>query len=452
MRDALYEDLSAVRRARLHAGAAEALELCRGCHPAAVELARHYFLAAQVVRPEKCIPYLLEAAGVAMESLAHEHAELHLRRALGLLGMMPASDRRDHIELWVQTRLGLVLGTTAGPAAPEVAEVFARAHDLCASSGKEATELPMIYGPFLFAWAAGDRAGAHQHANQLLDLAARSHDPRYLLAGHLAKGMVLFDQGEPAAAAGRFEHVTILADSLADPSLASVLHADPRVSGRIMRAQAVALADPHDQSEALAGEGVALARRIEHPYSEAVALASAAFVAVVCDRPGTARRAAEAAIDHSTAHAFPVMASAAVGLRGWAIARQGDTSTGLSVLRDHVAATMISGISRVRHFHLALLAEVELWAGLLDDALATAAQGLHEATIIGSCFYAAELHRIRGAALLAATPALVDQAEASYIEARALARRQGALRLAQRADAGIQACHRHERPALRASR
>ncbi|MBA2437557.1 MAG: hypothetical protein H0V52_04290 [Acidimicrobiia bacterium] len=63
--------------------------------------------------------------------------------------------------------------------------------------------------------------------------------------------------------------------------------------------------------------------------------------------------------------------------------------------------------SRVQHFHLALTADVELRAGLLDDALATVAQALAEAEATGSCFYEAELHRLRGATLLASSPALL---------------------------------------------
>jgi adenylate cyclase len=94
----------------------------------------------------------------------------------------------------------------------------------------------------------------------------------------------------------------------------------------------------------------------------------------------------------------------------------------------------------VRHFHLALTADVELRAGLLDDALATVAQALAEAT--GSCFYEAELHRLRGATLLASSPALVDEAEASFLQAVEVTRAQGALRLVKRAHAGLRSCRR----------
>lgn len=81
VRDALYDELSGTRRARLHARVAEALEVSRGPDDAAVELARHVYLARQVVGAEKCIPYLLRAAEAAMLRLAHERAEQHLRRA-----------------------------------------------------------------------------------------------------------------------------------------------------------------------------------------------------------------------------------------------------------------------------------------------------------------------------------------------------------------------------------
>lgn len=448
VRDALYDELSSTRRARLHARVAGALEARCGPDGAAVELARHFFLARQVVGAEKCIPYLLRAAEAAMLRLAHERAEQHLHRALDLLASMPADEERDRRELWVQTRLGLVVGTTAGPAAPEVAKVFARARALCASTGNPAVELPMIYGPFLFAWAGADQAAAHGYADQLLDLAARSEDPRYLLGGHLAKGLILFDQGTLAAAGGHFERVTVLADSLADPWLANVLHADPRVTGRLLRAHVLTFTGRGDQSEALTHEGLELARQFDHAYTGAVALTMTAFTAVVGNRPGAAQELAEAGIEYATTRSFPHLVSGATGMLGWAIASRGDPATGLGLVRRHMAEA--SNFSRVRHFHLALTAEVELWAGLLDDALATVAQALAEAEATGSRFYVAELHRIRGATLVASSPALADEAEGAYTLAVEVARGQGAFVLAERAEAGLESCRQqHPSPTRR---
>jgi len=267
VRDALYDDLSGVGRARLHAQVAEALEVRQRGDEGAAEIAHHLFLARQIVGAERCIPPLLRAADLATNRLAHEQAEHHLRQALELLASLPASAERDRRELWVQTRLGLILGTTAGLQTPEATTVFARSRALCASTGDVGVELPDLYGLFLFAWSGADEVAAHHQADQLLDLAAHSEDPKYLLGGHLAKGLVLFDQGALPPAGRHFERVGVLADSLADPWLASVLYADPRVTGRLLRSQVLALTGPFEQSHYLATAGLELARRIEHPFT-----------------------------------------------------------------------------------------------------------------------------------------------------------------------------------------
>jgi len=375
-----------------------------------------------------------------MNRLAHEQAEHHLRQALELLASLPASAERDRRELWVQTRLGLILGTTAGLQTPEATTVFARSRALCASTGDVGVELPDLYGLFLFAWSGADEVAAHHQADQLLDLAAHSEDPKYLLGGHLAKGLVLFDQGALTPAGRHFERASVLADSLADPWLASVLYADPRVTGRLLRSHVLALTGPFEQSHHLAAAGLELARRIEHPFTEAVALALVAFSAVLGRRPEAAQAAAEATIEFCTARAFSHLVATAVGVQGWAMAVRGDAAAGLPLVRHRLAEAGTDSSSRVRHFHLALTAEVEQLAGLYDDALNTGATGLADAESGGSRFYEAELHRIRGTTLLAVSPTLAGEAAASFLRAAEVAREQGAQLLVLRAEAGLQSC------------
>lgn len=450
VREAIYDDLSRLQRARLHARLGEALELRYGRNAEPEALARHFLLSHQVVGAERCIPYLLDAADVAMNRLAYERAAQHLRTVLDLLVSTPSSAERDHRELWVQTRLGLVLGATVGHAAPELASVFARSRALCATRRDDPVELATVFGFFLFAWMTADHVAAHGHADELFDLAARTQDPKHLLGGHLAKGLVLFDQAELAAAQRHFQQVAVLADSLQDPRLASVLHADPRVSSRFLLAQVLALAGGVDQARRLASEGLALARNIGHPYSEATALTSAAFCEVLCHRSAAAQDLAETAIDYCSARGYSSLAFSASGLLGWAMAVRGDVAAGLPLLRRNLVEAETCTPARVRHFHLALAADVERRAGLLDEALATVAEGL--ADVQGSCFYEAELHRIRGVTLRAAAVTLAGEAEESLRRAAEVARRQGAQLLVQRAEGELASLLRRARIPATSSR
>jgi len=163
-----------------------------------------------------------------------------------------------------------------------------------------------------------------------------------------------------------------------------------------------------------------------------------AFSAVLGRRPEAAQRAAEATIEFCTARPFSHLVTVAVGVQGWAMAVRGDAAAGLPLVRHRLAEAGTDSSSRVRHFHLALTAEVEQLAGLYDDALNTVATGLAEAG--GSRFYEAELHRIRGTTLLAVSPTLAGEAAASFLRAAEVAREQGAQLLVLRAEAGLQSC------------
>ncbi len=85
VQQALYEELSAVRRARLHARVGAALENLAPDDARLSELARHFYRAAPAVGPEKAVAYALEAAAEAQARLAYEAVEEHLGRALELI-------------------------------------------------------------------------------------------------------------------------------------------------------------------------------------------------------------------------------------------------------------------------------------------------------------------------------------------------------------------------------
>ena len=88
VREAIYDDVSRVRQARLHARVAEHLGDGAGAH---------WWLAAPVVGTGSALPHLLAAADHALAALAHEEAAEHLRHALELLAAEPASTDRHTV-------------------------------------------------------------------------------------------------------------------------------------------------------------------------------------------------------------------------------------------------------------------------------------------------------------------------------------------------------------------
>jgi DNA-binding CsgD family transcriptional regulator len=84
VRRALYDRLSAVRRAELHLRVGEALEAAAASGPRAAlaALAHHFELAAPIDGPRRATAYSLLAARAASAALAYEDAAAHLRTAL----------------------------------------------------------------------------------------------------------------------------------------------------------------------------------------------------------------------------------------------------------------------------------------------------------------------------------------------------------------------------------
>ncbi|HUZ28033.1 MAG TPA: AAA family ATPase [Solirubrobacteraceae bacterium] len=96
IREALYEGMSASRRARIHRQVAAALE-GRSASPGT--LAYHFTRAASAEDAEKAIAYAIEAAAAATLLLAHEEAAEHYSRALEVLDRYQPEAERQRLEL-----------------------------------------------------------------------------------------------------------------------------------------------------------------------------------------------------------------------------------------------------------------------------------------------------------------------------------------------------------------
>ena len=132
VRDVIYDGLSRVRRARLHARVGEALDRHPGVDPADGALARahHWWSATAVVGADVVLPHLLAAADQATGRLAHEDAEQQLRRALMLLAAEPPSPERTRSELGVQLRLAALSAQLTGAASASTFATVTRAAEL----------------------------------------------------------------------------------------------------------------------------------------------------------------------------------------------------------------------------------------------------------------------------------------------------------------------------------
>src|SRR5262245_16781719 len=105
VRETLYHDLPAVRRAELHRAIGRALEAIRSADSGGAriaELAHHYFHAASLGEARKAADYALAAGDLAITALGYEDAAGHYTRALELLPLIPSDppfEVRVHLAL-----------------------------------------------------------------------------------------------------------------------------------------------------------------------------------------------------------------------------------------------------------------------------------------------------------------------------------------------------------------
>jgi predicted ATPase len=174
---------------------------------------------------------------------------------------------------------------------------------------------------------------------------------------------------------------------------------------------------------------VALARRLNHPFSVAFALFMGGTAAHWLRRDIAAQReyAAEV-IAVSGAQRFPLWLGLGRAYLAAARVMQGDAEA-LPEMVDGLAlaaeTSTTGGNQAGAPGMFAALAEAQQAAGQLPEAQATVAMALAVAAQTGQFFFDAELHRIDGDLTLA-TGGADDEAAARYHRALAIAREQGA--------------------------
>lgn len=427
VREAIAEDLTALRRARLHARLGHALESLHGDDPRhAVQLAHHFFSALPAASAEKAIRYALRAADLEMGRLAHEQAEAQLRRALEVARRLPAGPERDRRELDVLLPLSSWLTMTRGYAAPETGEVFGLAEQLCERLGETREMVRVLYGLMAFHLVGARYESCRQFADRLLQVATRSGDPAELVAAYQAVGLVALQTGDPTTGQRLLEEALTLDQGLHDPWLVAWFPIHPMVAVPVFLAWAVWLLGDRGRAWKLVEEARQFSSRHASDLSMAHALHFCAWLAVLDGDTASARQRTEEVVELSGQKGFPLYVAISAVLGGWARAQQGEAEEGITEIERGLAAMEATGAWMVHSFYLGLLADAQRRAGRPKEALGSVEHALTYVERAGERFHEAELHRLRGELLLETTNDRGAEAMEELEKALAVAREQGA--------------------------
>jgi predicted ATPase len=207
----LYQQMDAHERAYLHEAVGLAMEKLYGDQAAAiaVPLARHFQATG---RAEKAIHYLQIAAQAAVRKSAYTEGINHLRLALDLLAQLPPTDARDQQELTLQLALGQAFIAVKGYGAPDVAQAFTRARELCGQISALPQRFPILYGLYTYYFTRAEHHTARELAEQMWTLAQAQSESGYLLLAQRALGMTALQMGELAFARQHLTQVITLYD------------------------------------------------------------------------------------------------------------------------------------------------------------------------------------------------------------------------------------------------
>jgi predicted ATPase len=277
-RETLYDRVPSSRYRRWHQQIGLRKEMGYGAQARkiAAELAVHF---EQGRDAERALRYLQHAADNALRRSAYTDSVTHLTKALALLSALPETPKRAQRELKVQLALGAALTATRGYAAPEVEQTYARARTLCEQVGETSQVFSMLRGLAAFHQHRGALLTARELREQCLRLAQHTDEPTLLLEAHSHLGLTLSFLGEYAVARTHLEQGSALTDPMVQTALAK--HRSIIVPGVACLVYAVptlwCLGYPA-QALGRSQEALALAQKLAHHYSLAMARYFAAFL------------------------------------------------------------------------------------------------------------------------------------------------------------------------------
>jgi predicted ATPase len=166
-----------------------------------------------------------------------------------------------------------------------------------------------------------------------------------------------------------------------------------------------------NHADSHAAEAIAAARRIGHPFSQAIALDYAAMLHVFRGESRAALERGREAVELCSRHGFAYYLAVTNVLTGWAAAAEGDVTAGLAQLREGLEGMRRLGAELRLPYYFALLAETLGRAGVASKN--------------GEEWAVAELHRVQGDLL--AAEGKPEAARASFRRGLEAARCSGSL-------------------------
>lgn len=424
IQDAAYNSLLKQKRQQFHKRIAKTLE---NDFPQTVttqpELLAHHYTEADELGV--AADYWLKAGQHAQQRSANPEAINHLTRGLQVLQTLEASPTRDQLELGYQLTLAPVLMAARGWSAPEVGTAIERAQRLVSRFGTVEDQFFVMWGLWGWRIIRADMLICSKIADGIMQLVERSQEGNGLLSeAHWVVGCTAYYKGDFADGLKLLEKGFELVD--ADKERGYALKTGQCCSVMCHSHTALALWQLGFPEQALqrAAETVRLGKKLNHPFSYAMALFFSRQVLDFCGRRDQARERIEEEYQVCHEHGFVFFEVHAVWGRADRLLREGKVDEARELLDQGLQMLHAIGGNLSMDHPYRNIAESFLLAGLFDDADQWLNRGFDLVNNHGERGMESEFLRLQGELRLARGDR--TSAEASYHRAVEVARQQEA--------------------------
>jgi predicted ATPase len=335
-----------------------------------------------------------------------------------------AASRERRLQL--QTRYGQAMMYSRGFGSDESKTAFARAQTLAVGAGDASQRFDAYYGLFIGSLSRGEVRLAQETAESFLRDAEDKGRMTEAAVARRCMGMARLWEGDFINAHADLAGVLRTYDPERDHEAKFRFGVDSGAAAAAQLTVAIWALGDVEQARALGEEALARADQTAHAPTRATAYHFISLYQVLRGNPETVARTAKIPADLGREHGMALYFMCGEMESNWALARLGDRESGMSGLRDALAALLGQGDMLQRPLFQGLLAELEAEGQDADGPLRRIDEALALANETGEHWTDVLLHRIRGEILLKRDPANPAPAEEAFQTAIAIAQAQKA--------------------------
>ena len=423
LEDAAYNSMVKATRQNHHRRIAETLEE-RFPQTAETEpeLLAHHFAAAGLTA--RSVEFWLKSGLRARRRSADIETIADLTRGLALLETLEPTVDRDRLELQFLGPLVTAYIAVRGYPSDEIGPVLDRSRVLCERVGDRNQLFVLAWGTWVWHIVRGEFRLAVDLAAETMRVARTLDDASGVAEALFPVGATMLYRGDFSGARAAFERALTDYD---DPDRAQAWSAltghDARITFRCNLALALWYLGCPEQALGRIREAQEIAHGLGQPFHMGYVLHHSGWLNHHCRLAAEAEAAGDGEIDialeqgsrswHATGRMYK---AAGMLLEG--------RVEGVPLFLDGLDVYRATGHGLALPYYLSILGYVHTRMGRFDEALESFDEGLRTVEANDDRFQEAELHRLKGEALLASSPDKAGEAEACFKHALAIARRQ----------------------------